>query len=84
MHDFRHFELTEHEQSCIRSLRRLAKKWNKEDNRLWLFAGSGDLHVMLSGDIDSNPVPEMDDFGNVNPENSVAIIHGIPVDGGAW
>jgi len=80
-------ELTKHEVSCVRSLERLARKWNREPNRLWLFSASGILHVMMRED-ETNPVPEyIEDAGyasgSVNQQNCICMID-IPNDGGDW
>lgn len=81
------YPLTPHEESCIRSLKRLASKWYKHTNRLWLFSASGTLWVMLS-DGNGNPEPELVDNngygdGAVNQKNMVCKID-IPNDGGDW
>ena len=77
-------ELTDHEKSCIRSLKRLAKKWHKHTNRLWLFSASGRLHVLLK-EGNGNTEPEFDIFGCVNQNNVVQCGEiDIPNDGGDW
>lgn len=80
-------ELTKHEVSCVRALKRLAKRWDKEKNRLWLFSASGILHVMMEED-ESNPVSEIKEnagygSGGINDQNRICIID-IPNDGGDW
>ena len=80
-------QLTKHEESCVRALKRLAKKWDREKNRLWLFSASGTLHVMMEED-ETNPVAETIEnagyaSGGVNPQNRVCGID-IPNDGGDW
>lgn len=80
-------QLTKHEESCVRALKRLAKKWDGEKNRLWLFSASGKLHVMMEED-ETNPVAETIENvgyadGCVNPRNRVCGID-IPNDGGDW
>lgn len=75
-------KLTRHEQSCVRALQRLAKKWDNETNRLWLFSANGNLHIML-GEGGGNDEPEFDAFGCVNKNNEVCGIE-IPNDGGDW
>lgn len=77
-------ELTPKQCECIASLERLAKKWKKDGNGLWLYSASGSLHVMLKGDTVQNPEPEMLSNGGVNPINSITIISGIKNDGGDW
>lgn len=80
-------KLTKHEVSCVRSLKRLAKRWDIKPNRLWLFSASGVLHVMMEED-ETNPVPEtITDAGygsgGINDQNCVCMID-IPNDGGDW
>ena len=80
-------ELTKHEKSCVRALKRLAKRWDSEYNRLWLFSASGKLHVMMY-ECETNPVQELITdagygSGGVNPENRICTID-IPNDGGDW
>lgn len=75
---------TPEEDKLIDSLRRLANKWKKSRSRLWLYSGSGTLHVMMHGDADYNPVPELTRNGGSNIDNSIIIIDGIPNDGGGW
>ena len=77
-------KLTEKEISLVKSLQRLAKKWEKDGNRLWLFSASGSLTVMLEGDIESNPESEMLPNYSVNQNNCVTTIVGIRNDGGDW
>lgn len=81
-------KLTKHEESCVKALRRLAEKWNADDNRLWLFSASGRLHVMMDGDglysdTVPNPNPTFDIGGQVNKVNWITEID-IPNDGGDW
>lgn len=71
-------ELTKEEQRAINSLKRLAKNWPKS---LWLFSGSGSLHVMRVGE-EGEQV--MNDQQGVDPDYVVATIDGIPNDGGDW
>ena len=75
-------KLTEEEIKLIKSAKRLAKKWRQTTDRLWLFSGSGTLHVMMYEGI-TNPTPEHTQFGGVNPENIIEDID-IPNDGGDW
>lgn len=72
------------EDKLIDSLKRLAKKWDKDGKRLWLYSASGSLHVMMHGDTDYNPTPEFMQYGGSNIENSVTTIDGILNDGGDW
>ena len=77
------YELTEHEVSCIKSLKMLAKKWNLHTNRLWLFSANSHLVVLL-GEGNGNREPEFDSSGRVNRNNIVVGAEdiGIPNDGG--
>lgn len=79
-------ELTKFEESCVRSLQRLARKWNSQPNRLWLFSASGTLWVMMH-EGDGNPTPEFTgsgySAGGVNQDNCVCKID-IENDGGDW
>jgi hypothetical protein len=77
-------ECTPEECKLIDSLKRLAKKWEKDGKRLWLYSASGSLHVMMHGDTDNNPTPEFTQYGGSNIENSVTTIDGILNDGGDW
>ncbi len=77
-------QLTEKEIKLVKSLERLDKRWQRDGGRLWLFSASGLLHVMLCGDIPSNPEPTMLPVTlGVNPKNSVITVD-IPNDGGDW
>lgn len=78
-------KLDEEEIKLIKSLQRLAKRWEKHGKDLWLYSASGSLHVMLKGDRERNPEPEMvPRYGGVNPVHSVTVITGITNDGGDW
>lgn len=79
------YELTEHEASCIRSLKRLAKKWNQHTNRLWLFSANYQLAVLLK-EGNGNREPEFNSDGTVNQNNVVVGAEDIdiPNDGGDW
>lgn len=79
------YELTEHEASCLRSLKRLAKKWNQHTNRLWLFSANGRLTVLLK-EGNGNREPEFNRAGCVNQNNIVVGAEDIdiPNDGGDW
>lgn len=79
------YALTKHEESCIRSLKRLAKKWHLHTNRLWLFSANAHLCVLL-GEGNGNTEPEFDSNGRVNKNNVVAGCESIdiPNDGGDW
>ena len=81
------YPLTPHEESCIRSFKRLARKWYKHTNRLWLFSASGHLWAMLSegnGNREPTYMPGCGVAGGgVNQNNTVCEID-IPNDGGDW
>lgn len=77
-------KLTPNQCECVAELERVARKWKKDAKGLWLFSGSGTLHVMLDGDTEQNPEPETSPTMGVNPDNSVTIISGITNDGGDW
>ena len=77
-------ECTPEEDKLIDSLKRLAKKWKRDGERLWLYSASGSLHVMMQGDTKKNPTPEFTQYGSCNIENSVTTIDGISNDGGGW
>lgn len=68
----------------IESLNRLAKKWEKDGKRLWLYSASGVLTVMMHGDREDNPIPEMLPNAGTNPDNIITTISGIGNDGGDW
>lgn len=76
-------ECTPEECKLIDSFKRLAKRWEKDSKRLWLYSASGSLHVIMHGDTDYNPTPEFT-YGGSNINNSITIIDGIPNDGGDW
>lgn len=75
-------KLTEFEESCIKSLQRLARKWNSKPNRLWLYSAGGTLCVMLHCG-DGNDEPDLRISGGINPNNVVCNID-IDNDGGDW
>ena len=79
------YELTEHEASCLRSLKRLAKKWNQHTNRLWLFSANSRLTVLMF-EGNGNREPEFNQDGTVNQNNIVVGAENIaiPNDGGDW
>ena len=79
------YPLTEHEESCIRSLKRLARKWHKHTNRLWLFSANAHLTVLLQ-EGNGNKEPEFNNSGRVNQNNIVVGAEDIdiPNDGGDW
>lgn len=71
-------ELAREEIVAIRRLKNLAKRWPKT---LWLFSGSGTLHVMRAG-------PEGEQVhtpsGGVDQEFAITAVDGILNDGGDW
>ena len=73
-------DLTPEEAKAIRALRKLAKTWPRT---LWLFSGSGSLHVMRVGPDGEHVIVPGRRHGAVDPDYSVAIID-IPNDGGDW
>lgn len=75
---------THEECKLIDSLKRLAKKWEKDGERLWLYSANGTLHVMMRGDREDNPTPDFTRSGGSNIDNSITIINGISNDGGDW
>ena len=79
------YPLTPHEESCVRSLKRLARKWDLHTNRLWLFSANGHLHIMLhegNGNQETDYTPGGGvGGGRVNPQNEVCKID-IDNDGG--
>ena len=52
--------------------------WNK------LYSASGVLTVMMHGDREDNPIPEMLPNAGTNPDNIITTISGIGNDGGDW
>lgn len=66
------------------TVNRLAKKWEKDGKRLWLYSASGVLTVMMHGDREDNPIPEMLPNAGTNPDNIITTISGIGNDGGDW
>lgn len=77
-------ECTTEECKLIDSLNRLAKKWGKDGKRLWLYSASGVLTVMMHGDREDNPIPEMLPNAGTNPDNIITTVLGIDNDGGDW
>ncbi len=73
--------LTKEEIDLVKSLQRLAKKWNKTGNRLWLYSASGQLCVMLD-EGNGNPHPRM--IGDGYNRNNVVSTIDIQNDGGDW
>lgn len=65
------------EERAVAALRRIAKRWPRS---LWLFSGSGALHVMRTNAAGERVCTS---GGGVDPAYSVATID-IPNDGGDW
>lgn len=70
-------DLTAEEKKAIAALQKVAKSWPKT---LWLFSGSGTLHVMLK---DAQGKRQVGQFGSMEDKASVATIP-IENDGGDW
>lgn len=49
------YALTPHEESCLRSLKRLAAKWHRHTNRLWLFSANSHLTALQTRAGKPNP-----------------------------
>lgn len=56
----------------------------KDGKRLWLYSASRVLTVMMHGDREDNPIPEMLPNAGTNPDNIITTISGIGNDGGDW
>jgi len=74
-------KLTEKQIKNIESLDRLLRKWDKE---LCINCIAGTLHVMLLGDTNQNPNPEMSGTGGFNPDYIVYTNVTVNADGGDW
>jgi len=76
-------KLTDKQIKNVKSFQRLMKNW---DDNLALNAIAGKLHIMLIGDTEQNPTPEMSDTGGFNDDNTIIDFHtGSPsADGGDW
>lgn len=77
-------DCTPEECKLIDSLKRLAKKWERHGERLWLYSASGTLYIMMHGDREDNPVREMNPNFGTNQDNIITTIEGIDNDGGDW
>ncbi len=74
--------LTSEEEHLVKSLKRVAKKWDTLPNRLWLFSGGdSQLYVMMAEGGDNTHPNYIN--GHVNQDNIVCTIN-IPNDGGGW
>ena len=49
-----------------------------------LYSASGVLTVMMHGDREDNPIPEMLPNAGTNPDNIITTVLGIDNDGGDW
>jgi hypothetical protein len=74
------FELNKEEKRAIAALKRLEKIWPQS---LWLFSGSGSLHVMKAGK-QNEPVHSGGEAGGVDSDYVITTIYGIQNDGGDW
>ena len=74
---------TPEECKLIDSLKRLAKRWERDGKRLWLYSASGTLYVMMDGNNEDNLTSEFTKNGGVNPDNIITAID-IANDGGDW
>ncbi|HEY3694110.1 hypothetical protein [Phenylobacterium sp.] len=73
-------EPTPEERRAIRALKRLAKSWPKS---IWLFAGSGDLHIMRAGPDGEHIHGGGGGHEAVDPAYLLDSVS-IPNDGGDW
>ena len=71
---------TEEEARAIRSLKRVARKWPKS---LWLYAGSGGLHVMRADPDGGHYHGGPGGRDAVDPDYLIDTID-LPADGGDW
>ena len=55
-----------------------------DGKRLGLYSASGVLTVMMHGDREDNPIPEMLPNAGTNPDNIITTVLGIDNDGGDW
>lgn len=73
-------ELTKKEQKAIAALEKVSKIWPKS---LWLFSGSGTLHVMRTGPDGAHMTIPGYREGGIDPDYSITTID-IDNDGGDW
>jgi hypothetical protein len=71
-------ELTPDERKAVAALRKLAESWPAS---LWLFSGSGTLHVMRFGPAGDRVY---DDRGFADQDYAIRKPINIPNDGGDW
>ena len=76
-------ELTEEQCKLVSSFARLMKKW---DRNICINAIAGQLTLMLLGDTDQNPIPEMSDTQGFNHDNIIEGLNFTDIlsDGGDW
>lgn len=76
-------ELTDEQCRLVASFERLMKKWDKN---ICINAIAGQLTLMLLGDTEQNPTPEMSKQEGFNPDNIIEdlLFIGILSDGGDW
>jgi hypothetical protein len=76
-------ELTEEQCKLVDSFKSLMKKW---DRNICINAIAGQLTLMLLGDTEQNPTPEMSNTGGFNEDNIIEGLnfHDILSDGGDW
>jgi len=74
-------ELTEKQIKQVKSFERLMKKWDKN---LCINSIAGVLHIMLLGDTNQNPFPEISDTGSFNYDNQIISFQDVKSDGGDW
>ena len=76
-------ELTEEQCKCVASFERLMKKW---DGAIRINAIAGVLTLMLDGDTEQNPTPEMSSTGGFNADNVIShkYFGNVKSDGGDW
>jgi len=74
-------KLTDKQIKQVKSFQRLIKNW---DENLCINAIAGVLHIMLLGDTQQNPIPELSDTGGFNPENCIISFNDVNSDGGDW
>jgi len=73
--------LTDEQTKLVKSMDRLLKRWDKN---LAINCVAGTFHIMLIGDTEQNPNPEMSDTGGFNPDNIAYTNISVNADGGDW
>ena len=76
-------ELTKEQCKLLSSFERLMKKWDKD---MCINAIAGNLEIMLLGDTNQNPTPELSQTGGFNPDNLIDHVNfsNVNADGGDW